>query len=358
MKILVGISGGVDSAVVAYLMKKAGHDVIGATMSIWDKTHSFPEKPAGKGCFSAQEEDNVDSAREICRILDIPYHIIDCSSVYKQTVLENFKNEYMAGRTPNPCIWCNAQIKFQALPDTALKNGIVFDKFATGHYARIIFDENLNSYQLLKGIDSRKDQSYFLYRLRQDQLSRTLFPLGDKTKQEIRQIAKKAGLPVGEKPDSQDFYTGDINDILQLEPKPGYFVTKDGKIWGTHRGFWNYTVGQRKGLGISAEKPLYVLGFDKEKNNVIVGFEDQNVCQGLTASMLNWTSGHPISSVADVFAKIRSSQFPIPVKVTSVRSEEIRVEFKTNQRGIACGQSVVLYDKDLVIGGGIICDVF
>lgn len=358
MKILVGLSGGVDSAVAAYLMKKAGHEVIGATMSIWEKGRSFSGLTAGDGCFSPHEEEDINSAREICGILDIPYHVVDCTAVYKQTVLENFKNEYMSGRTPNPCVWCNAKIKFQALPDAAAKSGIVFDKFATGHYARIVFDEKSKSYRLLKGVDPKKDQSYFLYRLGQSQLARIVLPLGDKTKAEIRQIAKEAGLPVGDKPDSQDFYTGDINDILQAEPKLGNFVTKDGKIMGTHKGFWNYTVGQRKGLGISAEKPLYVLGFDKEKNNVIVGFEDQNVCHGLTASTLNWTAGKPLCSPVCLCAKIRSSQPQTPVKVTPESEDEIRVDFENNQRGVAPGQSVVLYDDDLVIGGGIIRSVF
>ncbi|MGN1079640.1 MAG: tRNA 2-thiouridine(34) synthase MnmA [Alphaproteobacteria bacterium] len=358
MKILVGLSGGVDSAVAAYLMKKAGHEVIGATMSIWEKGRSFSGLTAGDGCFSPHEEEDINSAREICGILDIPYHVVDCTAVYKQTVLENFKNEYMSGRTPNPCVWCNAKIKFQALPDAAVKSGIVFDKFATGHYARIVFDEKSKSYRLLKGVDPKKDQSYFLYRLGQSQLARIVLPLGDKTKAEIRQIAKEAGLPVGDKPDSQDFYTGDINDILQAEPKPGNFVTKDGKIMGTHKGFWNYTVGQRKGLGISAEKPLYVLGFDKEKNNVIVGFEDQNVCHGLTASTLNWTAGKPLCSPVCLCAKIRSSQPQTPVKVTPESEDEIRVDFENNQRGVAPGQSVVLYDDDLIIGGGIIRSVF
>ena len=358
MKILVGLSGGVDSAVAAYLMKKAGHEVIGATMSILEKGRSFSGLTAGDGCFSPHEEEDINSAREICGILNIPYHVVDCTAVYKQTVLENFKSEYMSGRTPNPCVWCNAKIKFQALPDAAAKNGIVFDKFATGHYARIVFDEESNGYRLLKGVDPKKDQSYFLYRLGQSQLARIVLPLGDKTKAEIRQIAKEAGLPVGDKPDSQDFYTGDINDILQAEPKPGHFVTKDGKILGTHKGFWNYTVGQRKGLGISAEKPLYVLGFDKEKNNVVVGFEDQNVCHGLTASTLNWTAGKPLRSPVRLSAKIRSSQPQTSVEAAPSGEDEIRVDFENNQRGVAPGQSVVLYDNDLVVGGGIIRSVF
>lgn len=358
MKILIGLSGGVDSSVVAYLMKKAGHEVIGVTMLIWGKERSFPTLSFGKGCFAPHQEEDFKAAEEICRILNIPYYKIDCTPVYKQTVLENFKQEYLSGHTPNPCILCNEKIKFQALPEAAKKAGIKFDKYATGHYARICFDEKSGFYRILKGVDPKKDQSYFLYRLDQKQLAQILFPLGDKTKTEIRQMAKEAALPVSDKPDSQDFYTGDINDILETEPKKGNFVTTDGKILGTHNGFWNYTVGQRKGLGISAEKPLYVLGFDQGKNDVIVGFEDQNVCHGLTASQIIWTAGIPIRENVRLSARIRSSQIPVSVEVMPVLKDEIKVIFDNTQRGIALGQSVVLYDNDLVVGGGIIKSVF
>lgn len=354
MKVLVGLSGGVDSAVVAYLMKQAGYDVIAATMSVWDKETDFSKMTNAKGCFSPHTEQDIRAAEEICDILKIPYHIIDCSETYKKTVLADFKNEYLSGRTPNPCVWCNTKIKFQALPDAVKQSGISFDKFATGHYVRLGLNEQKNRYCLYRGKDAKKDQSYFLYRLSQEQLSNVLFPLGDKTKSEIREIARSAGLPVSDKQDSQDFYSGDINDILQAEPKKGNFVLKDGTVMGTHNGFWNYTVGQRKGLGISAPAPLYVLGFDKDKNNVIVGFEDENVCHGLTASSLCWSAIEPPNEPFSALAKIRSSQSPTPVFVTPVSDDEIKIEFKLNQRGVASGQSVVLYNDDLLIGGGII----
>ena len=357
MKVLVGLSGGVDSAVTAYLLKKAGYDVTAAMMTVFKNGYSTLN-PDAKGCFSPHQEQDVLSAREICKILEIPFHVIDCSDSYKKTVLDNFRQEYLSGRTPNPCVLCNASIKFQAFPDAARQAGLTFDKFATGHYARVSFDDERQRYLLKTGIDSKKDQSYFLYRLNQDQLARIVFPLGEKTKEEIRSIAKETGLPVCNKPDSQDFYSGNMNDILQAPSETGRFVTKDGKILGTHQGFWNYTVGQRKGLGLSASKPLFVLGFDIEKNNVIVGFEDDNVCHGITANRLNWVCLPSLKKPLCAYAKIRSTQNIQPVRITPLTDDEIKVDFNVAQRKIATGQSVVLYDGSEVLGGGFIKTVF
>ncbi len=354
MKILVGLSGGVDSAATAYLLKQAGHDVIGVTMSIWDKNTNFRGNESADGCFSPHIEQDIESARKICNILDIPYYVFDCAEEYKKTVLHNFKTEYMSGRTPNPCVLCNSTIKFDALPNTARANGLEFEKFATGHYARLELNNN-GRYQIMKGLDPKKDQSYFLYRLSQEQLSRILLPIGGYSKSEVRDFARLAGLEVADKADSQDFYSGNINDILQNEPKEGNFVDKNGKILGKHSGFWQFTIGQRRGMGVSAERPLYVIGINKDKNEVILGFDEDTLQSSLVCNNLSWMAIEEINSPKKVMSRIRSSQIPTPATITPLENDEVLVEFDTPQKAIAPGQSVVFYDEDIVLGGGFIC---
>lgn len=351
MKIVVGLSGGVDSATAALILKEQGHEVIGATMSIWGKD-GMALKAGHKGaCYGPDEKEDIEEARKIAAQLDIPYYVFDCVEEYEKIVLENFKSEYIQGRTPNPCIWCNSLVKFGVLPHLAKENGITFDKFATGHYARV--EKADNRYILKRGIDPKKDQSYFLYRLKQEQLENILLPLGDYTKAEIREVASKAGLLAAEKPDSQDFYSGDYNELLGIKEVEGNIVDTNGNILGTHNGIWNFTIGQRKGIGVSSTAPLYVLELRKDSNEVVVGEADKTFKKSLIATNLNWIAVDGLKGEKRAQAKIRSTQAPTDVTVIP-HDDKIEVVFDDLQKSIAIGQSVVLYDNDVVLGGGII----
>lgn len=358
MKVLVGMSGGVDSSVTACMLKEQGHEVIGATMSIWDKDVNFNNNIHADSCFSPHEKEDVATAKEICQKIGIPHYVLDCSARYKRMVLENFKSEYKSGRTPNPCVMCNSYIKFSAFPDEARAQGIEFDKIATGHYAQVLYNETTERYNIVRGIDTHKDQSYFLYRLTQQQLAQVIMPLGKMAKSEVRRLASEFGLSVSDKPDSQDFYSGDINDILQNPPQPGNFVNRKGDILGQHQGIWHYTIGQRRGMGIAAERPLYVIGFNKDKNEVIVGFEEECEHSGLIAENLCWSAISSLSEPLECEAKIRSSQQPCAAKVIPMEGDKMEVRFYHRQKAIAPGQSVVLYKDNVILGGGIIKSSF
>lgn len=359
MKILVGMSGGVDSSVAALLLKEQGHEVIGAIMSIWsEEKHkrlapSVNQNSCKDACYGPNEKEDIENARQIAAQIGIPFHVFDCSKEYEQIVLDNFKAEYLSGRTPNPCIRCNSLIKFDVLPFLAKESGLEFDKFATGHYARVEFDEKNNRYQLKKGINPKKDQSYFLYKLRQDQLAKILMPLGGYEKAQIREIAKNNALEVHDKPDSQDFYSGDYNELLEVKPKTGNIVDNSGKILGTHEGIWNYTIGQRKGLGIAHSSPLYVIDLNKEKNEVIVGEADETFKQSLIAVDLNWVSIAELEGEIEATAKVRSAQTPVEVTLKPV-GDSVEVNFVDPQKALTKGQSVVFYKDDVLLGGGII----
>ena len=352
MKVLIGLSGGVDSSVAALILKEQGYEVIGATMSIWGKNGIAKAEGKHNACYGPDETEDIETAKQLAEQLDIPYHVIDCVTKYEDIVIKNFKKEYLEGHTPNPCVWCNALIKFGVLPQVAKLNGVEFDKFATGHYARV--EEENGRFLLKRGIAPHKDQSYFLYRLKQEQLKNIILPLGTYTKDQIRAIAKENGLKAADKPDSQDFYGGDYNELLNVEDKIGNIVDTDGKILGTHKGIWNYTIGQRKGLGVSASEALYVLELRKDTNEVVVGFADKTFKKSLIANDLNWIAIDTLEAPRKCQAKIRSTQQPVEVEIQPFANGEVKVIFDDMQKSIAIGQSAVFYDGDTVLGGGVI----
>lgn len=367
MKVLVGMSGGVDSSVAALLLKEQGYEVIGATMSQWGSSDFFNalnKKIANQdikisthsACLCPNKEEDINQTKKIAEKLGIEFHVIDCSKEYEEIVINYFKKEYMEGRTPNPCVCCNRYIKFGIFPELVRKAGIKFDKFATGHYAQII--KGNNRYILKRGINPKKDQSYFLYGLTQEQLSKTIMPLGTYTKEQIREIAREHGLIVADKPDSQDFYNGDYNDILNEKPKKGNIVDIKGNILGTHQGFWNYTIGQRKGIGVAASAPLYVIELRKDTNEVVVAFKEDSLNKGLIASEINFSAIENITTPIRCQVKIRSSQEPKPATIKPLENGNIEVLFDDMQPPIATGQSAVFYDGETVLGGGIIESVF
>ena len=352
-KVIVGLSGGVDSSVAAYLLKQQGYEVTGVTMSLWDGKPSLV--PSGKhACYGPDENEEIEEARELAGILDIPYRVFDCSQRYKTLVLDYFRSEYLSGRTPNPCVRCNQLIKFGMLPDLARMEGLVFDYFATGHYAVVEWDDQRKRYLLKKGIDSRKDQTYFIYRLTQEQLSKVLFPIGNMTKQEVREIATKINLPLSEKEESQDFYSGDYRDLLNVKDTPGNIVDAKGNVLGKHNGFWNYTIGQRKGLGVAYSEPLYVLSLDKEKNKVVVGIHEEVMSSSFIVNDLNWIAFESLNEPAEVEVKIRSAQNATGARIEPFENDSVKVTFNFPNDGITPGQSAVFYQDDLVLGGGVI----
>jgi tRNA-specific 2-thiouridylase len=352
-KVIVGLSGGVDSSVAAYLLKQQGYEVTGVTMSIWDGKPGLV--PSGKhACYGPDENEEIEEARELAGILDIPYQVFDCSQRYKTLVLDYFRNEYLSGRTPNPCVKCNQLIKFGMLPDAAIAGGLAFDYFATGHYAVVEWDETRKRYLLRKGSDPRKDQTYFIYRLTQKQLSKVLFPIGKMTKQEVREIAAKINIPLSEKEESQDFYSGDYKDLLDIKDTPGDIVDRKGNVLGRHNGFWNFTIGQRKGLGVAYSEPLYVLSLNKESNTVVVGIREEVMSSSFIVNDLNWIAIESLLEPMEVEVKIRSTQNAVGARIEPLEKDSVKVTFHLPNDSISPGQSAVFYQGDLVIGGGVI----
>lgn len=344
------MSGGVDSSVAAALLKEQGYDVIGMMLRLW----SEPGKEDSNRCCTP---DSMAQARRVAAKLDIPFYVIDAKDVFHNTVVQYFLDGYARGETPNPCLICNRQIRWTFLLDHALALGADF--MATGHYVRIRKAEN--NYQLLRAVDKSKDQSYVLHVLNQEKLARALFPIGDYPKTEIRAIAEKFGLPTASRKDSQDlcFLAGeDYRNFLQRNAaqmlQPGEILTRDGRSIGEHTGLANYTIGQRKGLGVASLVPLYVLGKDSATNTLIVGTQDELGSRELTARDVNWLSGKTPKEPFRAAVKIRYTAKEAEALITPRDRNLVKVEFDASQRDITAGQAAVFFQSDLMIGGGII----
>jgi len=349
------MSGGVDSSVAAALLHARGYNVIGVTMQIWQESAS---ETKGAGCCSLGA---VEDARRVASKIGIPHYCLNYRDYFAEKVIGNFVDEYKKGRTPNPCVNCNRYVKFDALLEQAKQLGAQY--LATGHYARIEFDEDRRRWVLRQAVDSRKDQTYALYHFTQKQLAGTMMPLGDlSSKDETRAIASEYGLSVAGKPDSQDIcfvqggkYGDFLADAAPETVKPGSIVDSSGRVRGTHDGIAFYTIGQRKRINVGSAVPLYVIDIDASTNTVLVGDDDDLKAIGLIADDCNWIAVSSVSEVKSVRSKIRYNMREVPAVVEQGETDlSIKLVFDEPQRAVTPGQSVVLYDGDIVIGGATI----
>ena len=353
-KVAVGMSGGVDSSVAAYLLKEQGYDVIGVTMQIWQDEDPL-EMAENGGCCGLSA---VDDARRVADMLGIPYYVLNFKREFKEHVIDYFMDEYMHARTPNPCIACNRYVKWEALLNRAMELGC--DYIATGHYARICKLDN-GRYALKKSATVRKDQTYALYNLTQQQLSKTLMPVGEYDKDEIRKIAEQIGLLVADKPDSQEICFIPDNDYASYIEREtgrnfpqGNFVDLNGNILGKHKGIIHYTIGQRKGLGLSLGTPAFVVDIRPDTNEVVIGTNEDTFSDRLLADKINFMSIPEVAGERNVTAKIRYSHQGAPCKIKMAGDDMIDCQFEEPVRAVTPGQAVVFYDDDIVVGGAVI----
>jgi len=362
--IAVAMSGGVDSSAVAAMLRSEGHSVIGLTMQLWNQRRlagheGMPEAVQGRCCSL----DDVYDARRVAEELGFPFYVLNLEKEFERDVVQPFVDSYLNGETPIPCVACNSRLKFASLDKLATSLGC--EKVATGHYARVEFDEATNRHRLLRGCDPNKDQSYFLWELTQDQLSRALFPLGEMSKPDARDAARRHDLAVAEKKESQEIcfvpdgdYSGFIDRYLAAEqqtnrlPGEGEIVSASGQVLGTHSGIHRYTIGQRRGIGIADSRPLYVLNVDASNNRVVVGYDDELSSDEFTAAGVNWIALDNPAAPIRAEVRVRYRHTAAPSTITPLPNNRARVRFDEPQRAITPGQATVFYRGDEVLGGG------
>jgi tRNA-specific 2-thiouridylase len=364
MKIAVAMSGGVDSSAAAAVLQEQGHELVGFTMQLWNQRRGISVdlngEPLPSRCCSL---DDVYDARRVAEELGFPFYVLNLERDFERDVVLPFITSYLNGETPIPCVSCNSRLKFASLDRLAASLGC--EKVATGHYARVAYDASTNRHRLLRGRNLQKDQSYFLWELTQDQLSRALFPLGEMSKPEVRDVARQHSLAVAEKQESQEIcfvpdgdYAGFIDRYLDAEgeadriPPAGDLVDSSGAVVGQHGGVHHYTIGQRRGIGIAAERPLYVISIDEAKDRVVVGSPEELLSSEFTAAGVNWVAFDNPTEPVSANVRVRYRHEPVPATITPLPDRRVRVSFAEPQRAITPGQATVFYRGDEVVGGG------